>query len=476
MGIDSREFSDLERKGSFHFIGIGGISMSGIARLLLEKGYQVSGSDLKDSDLLQTLRVSGARISIGHDPKNISGAGVVVISSAIPEDNCEVQEARRLGLPVWQRAQMIAKIMENKKGIAIAGTHGKTTTTSMASLLLEKNDFDPTVLIGGELNDLGGNAKLGRGELVVTEADESDGSFLFFSPEIALITNIELDHPDYFSSYQMVLNVFQKFMKKVSPQGKIILCIDDPGIKEAIALETPQTPILSYGLGNGDLQGREVVLNNGGSNFKVFFRGEKLGEINLRVPGKHNVYNSLGVIGIGLTLGLEFPQIKKGLEAYKGVQRRFEEIGLVGGVRIIDDYAHHPTEIEATINAARSTDPNRVLAIFQPHRYSRTSSLQTGFAEALDKADIVIVTSIYSASEKPIPGVSGEKIVNLIKEKGKENKAIYCPKLEDIPKIIGGDLKPGDLVLTLGAGDVFKVGPLLRGFLETQEGVSAKRA
>jgi len=474
LGNEPEEHSNLDGKGPFHFIGIGGISMSGIARLLLEKGYQVTGSDLKDSDLLQTLQEAGARISIGHDPQNIAGAGTVVISSAIPEDNCEVKEAHRQGLRVWQRAQMIARLMENKRGIAIAGTHGKTTATSMVSLLLAKNDLDPTVLIGGELNDLGGNAKLGSGELVVTEADESDGSFLFFSPEIALVTNIEMDHPDYYSSYQMVLNVFQKFIKKVAPHGRIIMCVDDPGVQKVLENGATKAPVLGYGIENGELQARKIELKNGGSCFRVNYKGEDLGEIVLKVPGRHNVYNALGVIGIALVLGLEFPGIKKGLEAYRGVQRRFEQVGIVEGIRIIDDYAHHPTEIKETINAARSSNPNRVVVVFQPHRYTRTQSLLDGFVQALQKADRVVVTSVYSASEKPIPGVSGENIVRLIEEEAGRGKASFCSSLEDVPGVLGDELRFGDLVLTLGAGDIYKVGPLLLDFLKSGKGVSAR--
>jgi len=473
LGNEPGEYSNLDGKGPFHFVGIGGISMSGIARLLLEKGYQVSGSDLKDSELLRTLREAGARISIGHDPLNIAGVGTVIISSAIPEDNCEVKEAHKQGLRVWQRAQMIARLMENKRGIAIAGTHGKTTSTSMVSLLLAKNELDPTVLIGGELNDLGGNAKLGRGDLVVTEADESDGSFLFFSPEIALITNIELDHPDYYSSYQMVLNVFQKFIKRVAPGGRIIVCVDDPGVQKVLESGETKAAVLGYGIENGELQAREIELKNGASCFQVNYQGETLGEITLKVPGRHNVYNALGVIGIALVLGLEFSGIKKGLEAYRGVQRRFEQVGIAGGICIVDDYAHHPTEIEATISAARSSDPNRVVVIFQPHRYTRTNYLLDGFAQALQKADRVVVTSVYSASEKPIPGVSGEKIVRLIEQEGGKGKASFCPNLEDIPGFLGEELRHGDLVLTLGAGDIYKVGPLLLDLLKSEKGVSA---
>ncbi len=443
--------------------------MSGIARLLLEKGYQVSGSDLKDSNILDNLRQSGARINTGHDIANLGQARVVVVSAAIPEENCEVQEARRRGIPVWQRAEMIARIMVDKKGIAVAGTHGKTTTTSMVSLVLEKNGLDPTVLIGGELNDLGGNAKLGRGEVVVTEADESDGSFLFFSPHIALITNIELDHPDYFSSYQMVLDVFQRFVKRVGPRGQLIMGWDDPGVKELLSRERPAAPVLTFGCRDGDLQAGEIELAPRASTFKVYYQGRNLGSINLKVPGRHNVYNALGVVGIGLTLGLNFKGIKMGLEAYQGVQRRFEPVGSCRGLQVIDDYAHHPTEIAATIAAARSENPRRILVIFQPHRFSRTAHLMEKFVQTLAMADRVIITPIYAASEKPIPGVSGEKLAELLGE-----RAVFCASIEKIPELIAREMKDGDLLLTLGAGDIYRAGPLILDYLQSEEGISAE--
>ncbi len=462
-GIES-----LNGQGPFHFVGIGGISMSGIARLLLEKGYQVSGSDLKDSNALDNLRQAGARINTGHEISNLGQARVVVVSAAVPEENCEVQEARRRGIPVWQRAEMIARIMADKKGIAVAGTHGKTTTTSMVSLVLEKYGLDPTVLIGGELNDLGGNAKLGRGEVVVTEADESDGSFLFLSPHIALINNIELDHPDYYSSYQMVLDVFQRFVKKVAPQGQLIMGCDDPGVKELLSKVRPAAPVLTFGCKEGDLQAGEIELASRSSVFNVYFQGRKLGSIKLNVPGRHNVYNALGVVGIGLTLGLNFEGIKMGLEAYQGVQRRFEPVGNSRGLQVIDDYAHHPTEIAATIAAARSENPGRILAIFQPHRFTRTAHFMDKFVQALGQADRVIITPIYAASEEPIPGVSGEKLAELLGA-----RAVFCAKMEKIPELIAREMKEGDLLLTLGAGDIHQVGPLVLDYLKSGRAASS---
>jgi len=463
----------LLEKGPFHFVGIGGISMSGIARLLLEQNFQVSGSDIMDSEMLQGLKQSGAKISIGHDPQNVIGAGVVVVSSAIPEDNCELKEAKRLGIPIWQRAQMIARLMEGKKGVAIAGTHGKTTTTSMISLVLEQSGLDPTVLIGGELNDLGGNAKLGNGDLIVTEADESDGSFLFFSPEIAVITNIELDHPDYFSSYKMVLDIFKRFISRVSPQGTLVVCADNPGVKDLLCEYEPQSRVLTFGLEEGFLRGHNSRVFSGGSSSEIFWGEEYLGELNLQVPGFHNIYNALAVMGVGLSLGLDFSLIKKGLENYSGVQRRFEIKGEEQGVKVVDDYAHHPTEIKATIEAARSGNPKKVVAVFQPHRYSRTKYLLQGFVDALKQADRIIITSIYAASEPPIPGISGERLGELLKKEKGEKAVSFYSDMEKIPELLSPELKSGDIVLTLGAGNIHQVGPVLLDLLKIKAKVSS---
>lgn len=445
----------MDEKGPFHFIGIGGISMSGIARLLLQLGYSVSGSDLTDSPLLEGLRQYGARIEIGHDPAHLQDARVCVVSSAIPSHNVELKAAQDQGLPVWPRAQMIARLMEKKQGVAIAGTHGKTTTTSMISLLLEHVGMDPTVLIGGELNDLGGNAKLGAGDLLITEADESDGSLLYFHPHMAVITNIELDHPDFYTSQSMLDDVFSRFIDQV--RGPLIVCADDKGIERLLEEKSLSSPVLQYGMKKGDLKVESVEMLPFSSRIVVQYQGKRLGRIHLQVPGIHNINNALAVLGVGLSLGLSFKELKEGLELYVGVQRRFERKGEEDGVLVIDDYAHHPTEIRATLEAAFQCEPNRIIAVFQPHRYSRTYHLIEEFSQAFQRADQVIITSIYGAGEEPIPHVSGEGLARRMQSNG-QNNVTYIDDRKDIAGFLASRRKKGDLILTMGAGDIHKTG------------------
>ncbi len=447
----------MERKHSFHLIGIGGISMSGIASLLLEKGHQVSGSDLQDSHLLEALRAKGGRIHIGHDPANIEGDPIVVVSAAVPQDNSEFMAARKKGLTVWQRAQAIAWLMEKKQGIAVAGTHGKTTTTSMIALMLTRAGLDPTVLIGGELNDIGGNARLGSGDMLVTEADESDGSLLFYHPWLGVITNIELDHPDYFQSRQQLLDTFAAFMNRISPDGLLVLCAEDRGIEEIILQEKPSAPLLTFGQEKGDLQAKNVKLLPFSSAADFYLKGKKLGHISLQVPGLHNIYNAMACVCVGLEAGVEIKEIKESLRSYKGVGRRFEILGKTEGIYIVDDYAHHPTEIQATIKAAMECNPGRLFAVFQPHRYSRTKRLLEDFSSAFTNAHEVIITSIYGAGEKPIPDISGEDLARLLKEKQGKN-VLFIPDRKDIAVYLKDVLRSGDLVLTMGAGDIYKTG------------------
>lgn len=444
------------KKGPYHFIGIGGISMSGIARLLLQQGYQVSGSDLKDSPRLEKLRKMGAKINIGHKEENLGEAEIVVVSSAIPSHNVEYRKALAQKIPIWQRAQMIAELMAKKEGIAIAGTHGKTTTTSMASLLLEYNDFDPTVLVGGEINDIGGNAKLGQGKYLLTEADESDGSFLFYEPQYALVTNIEYEHHNFYESREVMLDYFKKFIEKLPPEGCFVFNADDKGIQDLLKIFTPSVRTISFGFKTGDLQARDIKLMAFAAEFDVYWQEEKLGTIRMKVPGEHNVYNALATISLGLALQIEFDAVKRALESYKGVQRRFEVIGMEEGVILVDDYAHHPTEILATLQAARACGPERIIAVFQPHRYSRTKYLFEEFSEAFSEADEIIISKIFAADEEPLVGFSGRDLAARIAEK-RGQLVHYYDDLNHVAKYLFSTLKTGDLLLTLGAGDVYKV-------------------
>ncbi len=452
-------------KKTYHFIGIGGISMSGIARLLLEQGHYVSGSDLKDSPLLNQLRKMGAKIFIGHKRSNVGNAEFVVITSAIPSDNLELQEAIMRGIPILQRAQMIAALMENKKGIAIAGTHGKTTTTSMVSQMLEYTGLDPTVLVGGEVNDIGGNARLGNGELLLTEADESDGSFLFLKPIYAVVTNVEFEHHNFYSSRKAMLDYFQKFIFGLPQDGKLIMCADDEGVCDLLAMGEPVSPPILYGIHKGEVRAKNVELLPFASRFDVYRNDRCLGSLLMKLPGEHNVYNSLATVVLGLTLGLDFKAIKAALENYTGVHRRFEVINDINGIFIVDDYAHHPTEIKATLKAAKECGPQRIITMFQPHRFSRTKHLFDEFAASFGLADEIIITGVFSANEKPIAGFSGFDLASKIEERERK-KVYYFDDKSDAARYVSTIAKPGDMVLTMGAGDIYKAGTELLSFLE----------
>lgn len=437
--------------------------MSAIAKVLLEMGYTISGSDLKPSSATQRLGNMGATTYIGHRRENLNSPDLLVVSSAIPEANVEVVAAREANIPIYTRGEILAELMNMKRGIAVAGSHGKTTTTSMISLVLEKTGLDPTVLIGGELNDIGGNAKLGTGEYLVAEADESDGSFLRLRPEIAVVTNIENDHLDYYGSVDRIVEAFASFVAAVRKGGFAVLCRDSYFIGKI--LPGAKGRVITYGIYNqdADLMAREITPLDLGSSCKVYKGGRELGQLILRVPGEHNVANSLAAVAVGLELGLSFSQIADALQTFRGVHRRFELVGDVAGIKVVDDYAHHPTEIRATLKAARAVGFNRVIAIFQPHRYTRTKYLREEFGRAFGDADEVIVTDIYSAGERPIPGITGELIAEEIGAQG--IKINYIGEMESIPRYLKPKLKKGDLVLTIGAGDVWKVGEELVSYL-----------
>ena len=449
----------MEVKEKFHFIGIGGISMSGIASILLDLGHEVSGSDLKDSSLLRELEKKGAKVFVGHDAANIDHPDEVVVTSAIPESNVELKRAKELGIQITKRAQIIARLMKYKKGIAIAGTHGKTTTTSMTALLLDRVGLNPTLLIGGELPDVGGNAKLGGGEYLVTEADESDGSFLYYEPLISVVTNVEEDHMDYYHTEENLLQTFRDFLTKVPDEGFKIVCWDDPGVQRVVNIVDKN--LITYGTREDCIiQARDIQLMADHTEVTIYYRGEHQGQLTLQVPGMHNVYNSLAAMGIGLCLDIPMSKIIEILGQFVGVHRRFQKKGYVDEILVIDDYGHHPTEIKATLKAARQKEMRRVICVFQPHRYSRTQHLKDEFVKSFSDSDILILTGIYGAGEQPIPGVDAKDLAEAIADY-EQRSVQYFYTLEGIPEYLSEIAQPGDMVITLGAGDIYKVGERL---------------
>ncbi|KKM12272.1 UDP-N-acetylmuramate--alanine ligase [Clostridiales bacterium PH28_bin88] len=450
-----------------YFVGIGGAGMSGLAKILLELGHRVSGSDLKKSKVTERLAGMGATIFLGHAAHNLEpGVELVVVSSAIPKENPEVVEAKARGVPVIQRADLLARLMQRQRAIAIAGAHGKTTTTSMISLMLDKNGMDPTVVIGGELNDIGGNAKLGHGRYLVAEADESDKSFLKLFPFVAVVTNIENDHLDNYGSVANIIAAFEEFIHKVPEEGFVVLCSDDPELYRIS--QDGRKKYITYGLeGQTDYTAREIHLEGLTSRSEIFFRGARLGQLSLNVPGKHNVLNALAAIAVGHQLGISFEGIAASLAGFQGVERRFQIIGKAAGVRVVDDYGHHPTEIQATLRAARCTHPSRLVVVFQPHRYTRTQLLHEQFGPAFAHADITVIDAIYGAGEPPIPGVTAELIANAART--------YCPQVYFMPganaimDYLIANCRPGDLVITMGAGNIWEIGREFLKRLEMQD-------
>ncbi len=449
-----------------HFVGIGGIGMSGIARVLLQMGYSVSGSDLKSSHITRNLESLGARICQGHSPENIQGADVLVVSSAVPPDNAELLAAQEAGLTILQRGQMLSHLMQERVGVAVAGTHGKTTTTSMVATVLERNGLEPTVIIGGELNDIGSNAKLGTGHYLVAEADESDASFLDLSPRIAVVTSVDPDvnlstsafcgcGHDYERTRKLVEELFVRFMHRVPEEGRVILCHDHPRIRAL--LPQVQRPTLTYGLEPGaDLVATGIHLADYGSRCRVFLRGQELGELVLRVPGRHNVQNALVAVAIGLEVGLDFEAVARVLASFQGVQRRFQVLGTFSGVTVVDDYAHNPSKVRAAIHAARTGGAERVFAVFQPHRYSRTRFLAHEFLGAFEEADVLLMTDIYSAGESPLPGISAEVLVEGIRRHGQPVTVFHTPGSQEVCEVLARECRAGDVVVFLGAGDIWK--------------------
>lgn len=441
-----------------HFVGIGGIGMSGIAELLLNLGYTVSGSDLEATDITAKLERLGAKIYRGHERQWVGNADVVVTSTAIAEDNPEVAQAREEHVPVIQRAEMLAELMRLKKyGIAIAGSHGKTSTTSLVATILGEAELDPTIVVGGKVASLGGNAKLGDGEFLVAEADESDGSFLKLSPVIEVVTNIDLEHLDYYRDIDHIKDVFLEFINRLPFYGVAIVCFDDKNI--AALLPEIHKRTITYGLTEqADLYATRIVSAEGGTRFTVKRRQEELGQVTLNRPGRHTIYNSLAAIAVGLELEIDFSTIAMALQGFQGVERRIEVKGEAEGVLVVDDYGHHPTEIRATLDAVREGWPEKRLVVaFQPHRYSRTQGLFDEFVTAFHRADVLVLTDIYPASEAPIAGVTAQALQEAIQKHGQRN-TFYIPGLIDSPAELLPLLQENDLLLTLGAGNIVRTG------------------
>jgi UDP-N-acetylmuramate--alanine ligase len=446
-----------------HFVGIGGIGMSGIAELLLNLGYRVSGSDLKSTPVTDNLARLGGRIFEGHAEEHVEGADVVVYSSAVREDNPEIAAARKHFVPVIPRAEMLAELMRLKYGIAIAGAHGKTTTTSMVASILTKGGLDPTAVIGGRLDTWGGsNARLGEGDILVAEADESDGSFLALSPIIAVVTNIDREHLDHYGDMETIRKTFVDFINKVPFYGTSVLCLDNEEIQNIIPRLKKR--YITYGLtSQADLQGRELRREEGRMRFEVLYHGDSMGEVLVGIPGEHNVLNSLAALGVGLELGLSMDVIRQGLRDLGGLARRFQVKGEKNGILVLDDYGHHPSEIAATLRTAREWWPERrMVVVFQPHRYTRTQILFDRFVTSFNEADVLLVTSIYPAGERPISGINGETLAKGIRDHGHKDVA-FCGDREETLERLLSTVREGDLVVTLGAGNIVKVGEI---FLE----------
>ncbi len=465
-------FAKIQR---VHFVGIGGIGMSGIAEVLLNLGYKVSGSDLRKSAVTARLANLGAAISEGHRGENVTGAEVVIVSSAVHRDNPEVVAAHEQHIPVIQRAEMLAELMRLKYGIAIAGMHGKTTTTSMVAAVMAAGGLDPTVVVGGRVDAMGSNARLGKSHYLVAEADESDRSFLKLSPILSVVTNIDREHMDCYHDMEDVERTFLQFMDAVPFYGMVVACNDNDDLRRLLAGVKRRT--VTYGL-REDSDFRISHLQCGRSNesaalsrFRVNYRGQDLGEFELRVPGAHNVSNATAAIAVGIGLDVPVEQIRQGLAGFNGVDRRFQLIGSAEGVTVIDDYGHHPTEIRATLAAARQCGFAKVHVIFQPHRYSRTQLLIDEFATAFRDADSVLVLDIYAASEPQIPGITGEMLANRITESGGQ-EALYVASFAEATELAARAAKPGDMILTLGAGSIWQLGPQVLQALETRSAKS----
>ena len=442
---------------NIHFVGIGGIGMSGIAEILINQGFHVSGSDNAITEVTEHLASLGAIVQQGHDRKNVQHADVLVYSSAVSLDNPEVQEAVERGIPVIRRAEMLAEVMRLNYGIGVAGTHGKTTTTSLIGLVLIEAELDPTVIVGGKLHGLGGtNARLGKGKFTVVEADEFDRSFLQLSPTIAVMTTLEEEHLDIYSDLDDIKGAFIEFANKVPFYGFVVLCLDEPALQEIRPLIKKKT--VSYGLtSQSDVHAIDLVHKERMTEFTVMYKQQEIGRMTLQLPGEHNVKNALAAIAVGLEINIPFETMKRALEKFTGVFRRFEIKGEYQGIMIVDDYAHHPTEVKETLRGIKAGWRRRVVTVFQPHTYTRTRDFYDQFGRSFFNTDILLVTDVYPAREQPIQGVSGAMIVDAAKRYGHKD-ARYIPLTTDVPKTLMDIAQPGDIILTMGAGDIYKYG------------------
>jgi UDP-N-acetylmuramate--alanine ligase len=448
----------MYRKGKIqhvHFVGIGGIGMSGIAEVLLNLGYQISGSDVKESEVTRRLQTLGCTVAYGHRRENVKEADVVVVSSAIRPGNPEVEVAEERLIPVIPRAEMLAELMRMKVGVAIAGTHGKTTTTSLIATVLAAGGLDPTVVIGGRLNSIGSNARLGQGDFLVAEADESDGSFLKLMPTLAVVTNIDPEHLDHYRDIDEIKEAFLSFLNKIPFFGLAVLCLDHPNIQSLIPRLKKR--FTTYGLTTqADFQAKEIEFDGLFTRFDVLHRNQEVGRLELRMPGLHNVYNALATVATAFELSIPFRVIQETLGDFGGIQRRFQIKGEKKGIMIVDDYGHHPVEIMATLRAARRGWKRRIVVVFQPHRYTRTQTLFNEFLKAFYDADVLVLTDIYPAGEDRIEGVEAKGLCDGIREYGHKN-VTYVPNKKEIVGHLLNVVAPGDLVITLGAGDIWQI-------------------
>jgi UDP-N-acetylmuramate--alanine ligase len=446
----------LRKTRRIHFVGIGGSGMSGIAEVLINLGYEITGSDLEEGATVRRLRALGGKVARGHRAENVGDADVVVISSAVKPDNPEVLESRRRQVPVIPRAEMLAELMRIKYGIAIAGSHGKTTTTSRVAQVLSRAGLDPTIIIGGRLNVLDSNAKLGRGDLLVAEADESDGSFLRLTPTIAVVTNIDAEHLDHYGELSRLQTAFVDFLNKVPFYGVGIVCLDDTRVQEILPRLSRR--VVTYGFSaQADLSAADIDLAGFKAAYTVLLQGRKIGRVTLRVPGRHSIANSLAAIACGLDLEVPFETIASELAQFGGADRRFQLKGEPGGIMVIDDYGHHPSEILATLSAAKKGFGRRTVVVFQPHRFTRVQALLNDFARAFYDADVLAVCDIYPAGEAPLPGVTAEVVTQAIKTHGHKDVTLV-KSLQDVPAWLKERTREGDMVITMGAGSVYKAG------------------
>lgn len=447
-----------------HFVGIGGAGMSGIARIMLSEGLTVSGSDVRESAITQSLATLGATIFVGHQASHVDGVDVLVTSGAISADNPEIAAALTAGIEILSRAQALALLMEGKRSIAVAGTHGKTTTTSMLTVALQAAGLDPSFAIGGLINSSGVNAHLGSGDIFVAEADESDGSFTAYHPLGAIITNIELDHVDHFATLEDLYAIFQEFIETIQSGGFLVACTDDPGVTELLRRVTrTDISIIGYGEGEADFQISRIVLQPASASARISKNGKVLPELHLSIPGLHNLFNATSALAVGERLGASVADLQRGLESFTGSRRRFEHKGIVHEIEVIDDYGHHPTELRVTLNTAKAYVPTgRVIVVFQPHRFTRTQAFYGDFASALEIADQAFVLEVYPASETPIPGVTSQ----LITRASSTGSIEYEPSMLNVVQRVIDCAKPGDLIMTLGAGDVNSLAPVIVQALE----------